>query len=63
MTTLREIQADLLLLEKIERNLNAVADRTAYRFGKLLIRKICQAHACVNAAECRAKLQKELQKS
>lgn len=63
MKTHREkLLADLMLLQKIERNLFALNGSVALRMGRLIRGRILQAHNCATVAECTAKLYRELEK-
>lgn len=62
MTLKQKLLADLMLLQKIDRNLLSLSDNVAIRFGRAVRAKILQAHDCKTSAECTAKLYREMEK-
>lgn len=52
--------ADLLLLQKIERNMLALNGEIAKRMGRALARKIILEYNCNTVSECIEKLTKEI---
>lgn len=62
MTTAQKMQADLLLLQKVERNMEAMTSAAARRMGVALVRIIITAYNARTAAECQTYLKTELEK-